>query len=64
MNFERVERDESVSCPVRKVTHEDVLRDIEDSLGLTRTQKMILKIIYRIRVLYSKITGLDFSMRY
>lgn len=64
MDFRRVESDESASCPVRKVTHEDVLRDIEDSLSLTRTQKVILKIIYRIGVLYSKITGLDFAMRY
>jgi hypothetical protein len=64
MNFERVERNESASCPVRKVTHEDVLRDIEDSLSLTRTQKVILKIIYKIGVLYSKITGLDFAMNY
>lgn len=64
MNFERVERNESASCPVRKVTREDVLRDIEDSLSLTRTQKVILKIIYRIWVLYSKITGLDFAMNY
>lgn len=64
MNFKRVESDESTSCPVRKITHEDVFRDIEDSLGLTRTQGVILKIVYAMGVLYSKITGLDFAIYY
>lgn len=62
MNFKRVESNESASCPVRKITRKDVFRDIEDSLGLTRTQKVILKIVYAIGVLYSKITGLDFAI--
>lgn len=64
MNFKRIESDESASCPVRKITREDVFRDTEDSLGLTRTQKVILKIVCAIGVFYSKITGLDFAIYY